>query len=102
MMETQVIQNEAMEAMILSKPAWPITRRHEEGRSFMIKIWVFHQFDHIPCGQDTGITLFSRGQFPTPIEGIFIRFRKDICLHSTGLESSCHSKGVVTHVRDIH
>jgi hypothetical protein len=59
MVKTQIIQNKAMEAMVLSKPARAITRRHKEGSSLMIEIWILYQLDHIACGQNARITLFA-------------------------------------------
>ena len=102
MLKSQIVQNEAVKPMILPEPARPIARRHEEGGPCMIKLRILDQLHHIACGQDTGITLLAGGQLPSPVKGLFIRFRKDIGFHPTGLESSSHSKGMVTHIRDIN
>ncbi len=64
--------------MVLSEPAGSISGGHEKGCPLMIEIRILDQLDHIPGRHDAGITLFSGGELPSPIEGFFIRFRDDL------------------------
>ena len=76
MVKTEIVQNEAMKAMVLSEPTGSIAGRHEEGGPLMIEVGVLDQLHHIPCGHDAGVTLFAGSEFPSPVEGLFVRFRE--------------------------
>ena len=59
MLEPLIIQDQAVEPMVLPEPARSVSRRHKKGCSFVIETRILHQFQHIPCGHDAGITLLS-------------------------------------------